>query len=79
MNFQDLHVRLVDLLRDRVRRGDLTERGIARISGISQPHIHNVLKGKRSLSQGSSDAILYHLRLDVRDLIPPGAGGSGLT
>jgi transcriptional regulator with XRE-family HTH domain len=71
MNFEDLQLRLLDHLRDRVRRGDLTERGLARVSGISQPHIHNVLKGKRSLSPESSDAILHNLRLDLRDLIPP--------
>ncbi len=32
--------------------GELTERGFARSVGISQPHVHNVLKGVRNLSPG---------------------------
>jgi transcriptional regulator with XRE-family HTH domain len=71
MNFNELHVRLIDHLRDRVRRGELTERGIARMTGVSQPHIHNVLKGKRLLSSDKTDEILRHLRLDLLDLMLP--------
>jgi hypothetical protein len=71
VNFRDLQLRLIEHLRDRVRSGELTERGLARISGISQPHIHNVLKGKRSLSLDTSDTLLHHLHLDIRDLFPP--------
>lgn len=47
----------------------MTERGIARITGVSQPHIHNVLKGKRLLSTVTADAILRELRLDLLDLV----------
>jgi hypothetical protein len=36
---------------------------------ISQPHMHNVLKGTRSLSPELSDRVLRHLRLSVLDLI----------
>ena len=43
--------------------------GLARISGVSQPHIHNVLKGKRIFSQEMSDEILLHLRIDLLDLL----------
>ncbi|HEV3199801.1 MAG TPA: helix-turn-helix transcriptional regulator [Bryobacteraceae bacterium] len=71
MNFQGLRERLVAHLRDRVRTGELTERGLARISGVSQPHIHNVLKGKRVFSLEMSDAILCHLRIDLLDLMKP--------
>jgi transcriptional regulator with XRE-family HTH domain len=71
MDFQDLRERLVAHLRDRVRSGELTERGLARISGVSQPHIHNVLKGKRVLSLEMSDAILRQLRIDLLDLMKP--------
>ena len=69
VDFQELYQRLTLLLLARVASGELTERGIARISGVSQPHIHNVLKGKRLLSPGSADAILRELHLDVFDLI----------
>ena len=73
VNFQDLEQRLVDHLRELVRCGDLTERGLARLTGLSQPHIHNVLHRKRSLSSDSADLILHVLHLDLLDLLPPGA------
>jgi len=71
MDFQELRERFVDNLRERVRSGQLTERGLARVTGISQPHIHNVLKGKRLLSPEMSDAILRNLRMDLLDLMRP--------
>ncbi len=69
MNFWELERRLLADIRERVRRGDLTERGIARLAGVSQPHIHNVLKGKRDLSIETADAILSALGIDLRDLL----------
>ncbi len=69
MTFHDLHGRLVQHLNARVREGSFTERGLARRAGLSQPHIHNVLKGNRSLSWQSADALLRELRLDVCDLV----------
>ena len=69
MTFCDLHQRLVDNLRQRVRSGEMTERGLARATGVSQPHIHHVLKGKRLLSAVTADAILRQLHMDVLDLI----------
>ena len=69
--FQELHRRLTLLLLDRVRKGEATERGLARKTGVSQPHIHNVLKGKRLLSAGTADAILEELHLDILDLLDP--------
>lgn len=72
MNFRDLQNRLTASLRERVHSGDVTERGLARITQVSQPHIHNVLKGKRYLSTEMADQVLRHLQIDVRDLIEPG-------
>jgi hypothetical protein len=69
MFFADLHAAVVDCLRTRVKNGQLTERGLARLAGISQPHVHNVLKGTRTLSLDLSDQILYALRLSLLDLI----------
>lgn len=69
MNFCDLRQRLIEDLRRRVRSGELTERRLARQTGISQPHIHHVLKGKRVLSTQKADKILSHLRLDLLDLV----------
>jgi hypothetical protein len=71
LNFHELQVRLLACLRDRVRAGEMTERGISRACGISQPHIHNVLKGKRYLSLEMSDLLLLHLHVDIRDLLEP--------
>jgi transcriptional regulator with XRE-family HTH domain len=69
MNFWELERRLLADIRERVRRGDLTERGLARLAGVSQPHIHNVLKGKRDLSIETADAILSALGIDLADLL----------
>ena len=69
MLFADVRDSLTAVLRARVRNGELTERGLARLVGVSQPHIHNVLKGVRALSPELSDQILQHLRLSLLDLI----------
>jgi transcriptional regulator with XRE-family HTH domain len=71
MDFQTLQSRLVQLLLRRVRNGELSERGLARLTGVSQPHIHNVLKGKRFFSLEKSDHILRELDLDLFDLVQP--------
>ena len=69
MTFTDLQHRLLDELRHRVHSGAATERGLARLSGISQPHLHNVLKGKRILSMEKADEVLRRLNLDVLHLV----------
>jgi transcriptional regulator with XRE-family HTH domain len=71
MDFLELQGRFLDHLRHRVRCGELTERRLARITGISQPHIHNVLCGKRSLSLETADVILHVLHLDLVELLDP--------
>jgi len=72
MLFIDLQTLLLESLRTRVRNGELTERGLAKLVGVSQPHIHNVLKGTRLLSMNLADQILTHLNLSVLDLVEPG-------
>ena len=72
MNFREQQRRLIAHLYARVRSGDATERGLARLTGVSQPHIHNVLKGKRFLSLEMADQILAQLHLDLLDFIEPG-------
>jgi len=71
VNFKHLEHRFVCELRERVRSGAVTERGLARLTGVSQPHIHNVLKGKRFFSLEKADQVLRSLGLDVLDLIDP--------
>lgn len=68
MTFQDAQQRLLAYVRDRIHNGELTERGFARLTGISQPHVHNVLKGVRNLSLEISDFILKNLHLSILDL-----------
>ena len=69
MTFQDLQLRLLAELRHRVRSGAATERGLARDTGLSQPHLHHVLKGKRLLSVEKADEVLRRLDLDLLQLI----------
>ncbi|HSW49326.1 MAG TPA: helix-turn-helix transcriptional regulator, partial [Bryobacteraceae bacterium] len=69
MHFYELHGRLLAALRDRVENGELSERRLARLTGISQPHMHNVLKGKRILSNRAADIICLRLGLSVTDLL----------
>lgn len=70
MTFQDAQQRLLAYVRDRIHNGELTERGFARRMGISQPHVHNVLKVVRNLSLEISDSVLKTLHISLLDLIP---------
>jgi len=76
--FRQLQSRLVTTLRERIRSGELTERGIARVAGLSQPHVHNVVKGIRFLSMDAADAILLAVDLDTLDLLRASELVSGL-
>lgn len=71
MTFRDLQDRLAANLRERVRGGEITERGLANLTNVSQPHIHNVLKGKKVFSTDMADQVMQHLRMDVLDLLDP--------
>ncbi len=71
MYFQALQLRLIAILKGRVRSGELTERRLARLTGVSQPHIHNVLKGARIFSPETADQILENLRISIFDLFQP--------
>ncbi len=71
MTFLKLRERLIVSLRERIQRGELTERRLARLSGISQPHIHNVLNGKRTLSPEAADKVIATLGIELLDLVEP--------
>jgi transcriptional regulator with XRE-family HTH domain len=73
VNFSRFQELVLDRLREGVRSGAWTERGLARRLGVSQPHIHNVLAGARALTAGLADGILRSLELDLLDLVPPEA------
>lgn len=69
VTFALIQKRLLELLRYRLRNGDFTERGLGRVVGISQPHIHNVLKGVRVLSPDLSDMLITGLDLSLVELL----------
>jgi glycine/serine hydroxymethyltransferase len=71
LGFEELQDRLVENLLARVRAGEFTERSLARITGISQPHMHNVLMRKRGFSLHAADEVLLRLQMDVLDLLAP--------
>lgn len=71
VDFRELQFRLIRLLQDRIRSGEISERRLAQMVEVSQPHLHNVLKGKYIFSMSTADRILRHLRLDLLDLIDP--------
>ena len=75
--FKILQSRLISRLRASVRNGELSERRIALLTGISQPHVHNVLKGARILSPGVADLILLHLHISLAELLEPDAADRG--
>ena len=70
MTFRDLHSRLLLQLRTRLRNGEITERVLARQVGISQPHMNNVLRGRKTLSYRLADALLKYFNVSLLDLVP---------
>jgi hypothetical protein len=76
MDFHSLRLRLIAHVQSRLRNGEITERGLARLSGISQPHMHNLLNGTRVLRPEMADQILRCLRIDLLDLLGEGEPGA---
>jgi transcriptional regulator with XRE-family HTH domain len=68
LTYQDAQAKLLAYVRDRIHNGEFTERGLARLIGISQPHVHNVLKGVRNLSAEILDSMLDHFQISLLDL-----------
>ena len=68
MTYREAQLKLLAYVVDRIRNGELTERGFARLIGISQPHAHNVLKGVRNLSPEIFDSILKYFHMSLLDL-----------
>ncbi|HTA71329.1 MAG TPA: helix-turn-helix domain-containing protein [Bryobacteraceae bacterium] len=68
MTFREAQLKLLAYVVDRIHNGELTERGFARLLGISQPHVHNVLKGVRNLSPEIFDSILKYFNMSLLDL-----------
>lgn len=69
VNFVVVKGLLIRFVTLRIRNGDYTERQLARLVGVSQPQIHNVLKGARPLKDGLADTLLRHFRIGLLDLL----------
>ncbi len=67
-SFAELLGLVRDQVRAQVRNGQITERGLALRVGISQPYLHNVLKGARQMTPDLADRLMRELNLTVTDL-----------
>ena len=69
VSFALLQARLIDFIKLRIQNGDFTERGLARLLGISQSQIHNVLKKARTLKPELADHLMMRFDMDILDLL----------
>jgi plasmid maintenance system antidote protein VapI len=69
LTFEVVRSRLIQKVRRKIDNGEFTERGFARILGISQSQTHNVLKGTRTMQIELADRILMKLGLTIMDLL----------
>ncbi len=71
VTFATLLSRATHEIRRRVRNGEVSERRLAHLAGLSQPHVHNVLKGVRLPSPESVDRLMRALGIRMIDLLSP--------
>lgn len=69
VTFEVLQLRLLAFVNLQIKRGEYTERGLARILGVSQPQLHNVLKGARALHSGLADRLLRRFGISALELL----------
>jgi plasmid maintenance system antidote protein VapI len=69
VSFRDLQDRLISFVVMKIRNGEFTERRLARVLGVSQPQLHNVLKGARPLKPEFADCLCKHFEIGVVDLL----------
>jgi hypothetical protein len=79
VTFGALQSRLIRFVNNRISNGDFSERGLARILQISQPQLHNVLKGLRKLTPELADRVMQCFRMTVLDLLDHAELNSGLA
>lgn len=72
LTFEELARRLVRDLAKLIHSGATTERRLAGMVGISQPHLHNVLNGVRKLTPSVADQVLEVLGWSLLDLVETG-------
>lgn len=69
VTFGVLQERLIQFVNGCIRNGDFSERGLARILGISQPQLHNILKGARKLRPEIADRLIAKFEMSALDLL----------
>jgi transcriptional regulator with XRE-family HTH domain len=67
-SFDSLFQRLLERLRSQIAAGSLTVRRLARQIGVSQPHMQNLISGKRALNVEMADRLLAFLGIPALDL-----------
>jgi hypothetical protein len=65
ISISELLGRVIGMARQAVQAGEISERALARRAGLSQPHLHNVLKGVRALSPAAADQLMRALDVSV--------------
>lgn len=68
LSFETLFQRLLERLRFQIAAGSLTVRRLAGQIGISQPHMQNVVSGKRAMTVEMADRVLRFLRISPFEL-----------
>ena len=68
LGFRNLTSRLIRFLNELVRRGEVSERWLAHLTGYSQPHINNVLKGARGMNTELADHLMAGLGISMMSL-----------
>jgi hypothetical protein len=66
---EELIARVVEIARAEVRSGKISERQLARLTGLSQPHLHNSLNGVRTFSPKAAGKLMRALKVTVPDVI----------
>ena len=74
----DLCNRLMESLKVSIASGSLTVRRLAREIGVSQPHMQNVMNGKRALTMALADRLLEYQHRSVLDLATSAELGAAL-
>jgi plasmid maintenance system antidote protein VapI len=69
VSFTCLQARLIRFVCLQINNGAYSERALARVLGVSQPQIHNVLKGVRKLTPELADRLMWKFGIDVLSLL----------
>jgi hypothetical protein len=69
IDFDELIERLKGYIRLKIDSGEYTERSLARVLRVSQPHLHNMLKGVRRMNLEFADQVMAKFQIGIFDLI----------